>query len=134
MDGVEGIEDGGATAVVEEGEDDGVVSGLPGPIPWAGRERMSRRGSRWPSICSWVDLAVARHGQRRRRHGGHRERGRSRCGAMRRGGPPSPAGHGQERVGGGMGAASSAAWRQYRRHCGGEREGKGTREKPPGIF
>ena len=31
------------SAVVEEGEDAGVGSGLPGPIPWAGRKRTARR-------------------------------------------------------------------------------------------
>ena len=38
----DGIEVGGATAVVEVAEDGGTEFGLPGPIPWTGRSGATR--------------------------------------------------------------------------------------------
>ena len=42
VDGFDGIEVGGATAVVEVAEDGGAEFGLPDPIPWTGRSGATR--------------------------------------------------------------------------------------------
>ena len=58
-DGVDGKGPRRVAAAVEEGEDDCVGSGLPGPIPGAWRERSSRRCFLSASICSWWTEATA---------------------------------------------------------------------------
>ena len=109
-------------AAEEEAE---AVEELATPFDSCGEDRRRRMQAR-----SGGDREGARDGERGREGEGQvGERGEE-----QEGGPPPPGGHDQEGVGGGMGAASSAAWLQCRRQCVGEREGKKVCGKPPSNF